>query len=406
MTEIQKTLFRLLTEVDAICKKYGITYFLHENTALEAVQHDSMGDERMIAEVLMRVPDLLRFMDAFEQEKPERRSLESWLNEPGYGGFGCRYVDEDTLFLDLPNYFHYRKYGFAVRISVLRDFPASRVRSKLATAKEIGFEMTFTEGTRAEGKKYELCERLVRPKLKTRESSLGFTRDMFNSFCSIYDNPKAEMCFSKSFRTRRSHYKRSWFAEPEMTTLEGHSFPVPAKEYFISLYGKGYMSRRLPGRKLTEYIVADTEIPYREYLDEIKKAGLPIGQYIADREVFIRKQREGQPKVDTIKHYWDLLFRTGDRFELYEQYAPMKKHLLELRSQGRFDELSAALAPYREKLMKNYRLGLGLCFDPDILRCMLDVLRREGNGALADEIREMIPAEHLEPIVIKGYDDD
>ena len=91
MTEIQKTLFTLLCEVDGICRKYGITYFLHENTALEAVQKDHMGEERMIAEVIMRVPELLRFMEAFEKEKPAHRSLESWLNEPRYGDFGCHH---------------------------------------------------------------------------------------------------------------------------------------------------------------------------------------------------------------------------------------------------------------------------------------------------------------------------
>ena len=406
MTEIQKTLFTLLTEVDDICRKYGITYFLHENSALEAVQKGHMGEERMIAEVIMRVPELLKFMDAFEQEKPAHRSLESWLSEARYGDFGCRYVNDDTLFLDLPNYHHYRKYGFAVRINVLRDFPASRIRSKLATAKEIGFEMTFAEGNRAEAKKYELCEKLVRPKLKTPESSLEFTRKMFGEFCGIYDNPNAERCFFKYFRTQRHHCERRWFAEPTVTTLEGRSFPVPAKEYFVSLYGQGYMSRRLPGRKMTEYIVADTEIPWRDYLKEIADAGLPLKKYISERERYIRKQKAGQPKVDTIKHYWDLLFRTGDRFELYEQYAPMKKELLAMRREGRYDELSAALAPYREKLMKNYKLGLGLCFDPEIFDCMLDVLRREGNAPLAAELREMIPQEHLQPIVIKGYDDD
>ena len=406
MTEIQKTLFTLLTEVDDICRRNRITYFLHENTALEAMQKPHMGEERMIAEVIMRVPDLLRFIDAFEKEKPPHRSLESWQNEARYGDFGCRYVNDDTLFLDLPNYHHYRKYGFAVRINVLRDFPASRIRSKLATAKEIGFEMTFAEGSRAEAKKYEFCEKLVRPKLKTPESSLEFTRKMFDEFCSIYDNPGAERCFFKYFRTQRHHCEKSWFAEPVMKTLEGRSFPVPAREYFVSLYGQGFMSRKLPGRKMTEYIVADTEIPYRDYLKEIADIGLPLKKYISERERYVRKQRAGQEKADTIKHYWDLLFRTGDRFELYEQYAPMKKELLAMRREGRYDELSVALAPYREKLMKNYRLGLGLSFDPEIFECMLDVLRREGNAPLADELREMIPPEHLKPVVIKGYDDD
>ena len=150
----------------------------------------------------------------------------------------------------------------------------------------------------------------------------------------------------------------------------------------------------------------DTEIPYKDYLNEIKGTGMPLDKYIAERERYIQKQNAGQAKVDTIKHYWDLLFRTGDRFELYEQYAPIRQELLEMRDEGRYDELRAALAPYREKLMKNYKLGLGLCFDPEIFDCMLEVLRREGSGALAAELKEMIPPEHMRPIVIKGYDDE
>ena len=406
MTEIQKTLFRLLTEIDGICRRHGIKYCLYENTALEAAQKNSMGDERLTAEVIMSVPEMLRFMEAFEEEKPPRRSLESWLNSPHYGSFGCRYVNEDTLFLDLPNCHHYSSYGFAVRINVLRDFPAGRIRSKLATAKETGFEMCFPEDDREPPKRSDLFLKLVRPKLRTPESSLNFTRKMFDEFCSVYDNPESSMCFAKHFRTEHRHFRRSWFSEPVMTTLEGHEFPIPQKDYFIKVYGRGYMTRRLPGRRMTDYVIADTEIPYKEYLEELSSQELTLERYMAERERYIAKQKAGQTKVDTIKRYWDLLFRTGDRFELYEQYAPIKQELLAMRREGRYDELRAALAPYREKLMKNYKLGMGLCFDPEILDCMLDLLRKEGNAPLAAEIRDMIPPEHMEPIVIKGYEDE
>ena len=406
MTEIQRALFTLLTEVDDICRRHGITYFLHENSALEAVQKNHMGEERLNAEVIMRVPELLRFMEAFEQEKPDGRSLESWLNEPRFGNFGCRYVNDNTLYLDLPNCHHYTHYGLAVTISVLRDFPSNRIRSKLATVKETGFEMTFAEGKREVNRKNEFYEKLTRAKMKSPEERLRFTQDMFDEFCKTYDNPDAERCFSKYFRTERHHYYRSWFDEPQMTTLEGREFPVPKEQYFISLYGRGYMKRRLSGRRLTSYVIVDTEIPYKEYMRQIDSFALPLDEYVRHREAYIRKQQEGQPLVDTIKHYWDLLFRTGDRFDLYEHYAPIKDELVRLRRQGRHDELKALLAPYREKLMKNYKLGLGLCFDPEILDIMLEELRREGREDLAAQIRTMIPPEHMEPIVIKGYDDE
>ncbi|MBR6873171.1 MAG: hypothetical protein IKN17_06670 [Ruminococcus sp.] len=404
MTDIQKILFRLLTEIDGICRRHEITYFLHENTALEAVQGSRMGEERCNAEVAMSVPELKKFIKAFSEEKPADRSLDSWLTDPKYGEFGCRYTAEDTLFLDLPNCHHYGRYGFGVTVNVLRDVPSSKLRSKVETAREIGFEMNFAEGNRSTGRKAAIAGKLVRKKLSA-DGGEGFAKKMFEDFCRIYDVPDAEICFTKHFRTRRYHFRKSWFSEPVMTTLEGHQFPVPQKEYFTSLYGKGYMTRKLPGRKMTGYIVSDTAIPYKEYLAALKDYGMPLELYIKERERYIRKQTEGQPKMDTIKHYWDLLFRTGDRFDLYERYAPIKDELLTLRREGRFDELTAELAPYRELLMKNYKLGLGLSFDPDILECMLEILSREGSGELAAQIRDMIPPEHRGPAVIKGYDE-
>ncbi len=406
MTDIQKTLFTLLTEIDGICRRHGISYFLSENTALAAVQIKAFGLERLNAEILMRVPDLERFIEVCEEELPEGRSLESWLNSPSYGEFGCRYVDDDSLFLDLANYYRYSHYGLGVRISVLRDQPAGKLGKKLARIMEEGFESTFFEDKLEAPEYNERYEHFARSRMKTDEKRLNFTRKMFKELCKAYTNPGSERCFVKSFRTEPQFFKNEWFSKAETVELEGRKFPAPAKQYFTALYGADYKHIWLPGRPETQYVIADAAIPYREYLKAAADYGLSIEQYAHDRQVYNEKMLAGKPMVDKIRHYWDLLFRTGDRIELYEHYAPVKDKLLRLEREGRFDELNGELMPYRERLMKNYELGLGLCFDPEIFGLMCRQLEREGEGSLVNELRELIPPEHTKPLVIKEYDDE
>jgi hypothetical protein len=171
------------------------------------------------------------------------------------------------------------------------------------------------------------------------------------------------------------------------------------------MYGANWKTRKLSGRRVTQWVITDTEIPYKDYLKETAEYGCSLDEYRQHRDKFNEEKKAGQPKVDIIHHYWDLLFRTGDRYDLWEIYEPIKDKVMKLHREQRFDELSNVLKPYRKLINKNYKLGLGLCFDPDILECMLDVFRYEGQEEYAQKLLNLVPPEHMKPIVIKGYDD-
>ena len=409
MTDIQRVLFRLLTEVDRICADNGICYYLAESTALAAAQKKRfINDQEIVhAEIAMRAQDLIKFINAFNKLKPEGRSLESWLNNPDYAEFGARYVDEETLFLDLPYSHTFNHYGFGVRITVIRDFPVSHIKSKLATIKEIGWEMTFEPAPAEVSKKAALAKRSVLPRIKKAGGRDKFARELFKELCRVYTNPKAEKVFTKHFRSARFHFDAEVFGEPDTVSLENHSFPMPKKsDYFKKLYGGGWKKKKLPGRRVTGWVITDTEIPYKEYLAEAAKSGCSLEEFLKVREKANKLRADGDDKFKTIEHYWDLLFRTGDRFDLYEKLEPLKPEILRLHREGLYDELSAVLAPYRKLIDKNFKVGLGLCFDPDILECMLDVFMNEGREDYAEQVRALIPPEHLEPIVIKDYRDE
>ena len=68
MTEIQKLLLNLLVEVDRICVQNNIQYFLCGSTAFAAAFNGGFSEEEEIlhADVLMRAPELLKFIEAVE----------------------------------------------------------------------------------------------------------------------------------------------------------------------------------------------------------------------------------------------------------------------------------------------------------------------------------------------------
>lgn len=68
MTETQKGLFKLLCEIDDICKKYDITYYLECGTMLGAVRHEGFIPWDADIDISMTEENYNRFKEACEKE--------------------------------------------------------------------------------------------------------------------------------------------------------------------------------------------------------------------------------------------------------------------------------------------------------------------------------------------------
>ena len=104
-----------------------------------------------------------------------------------------------------------------------------------------------------------------------------------------------------------------------------------------------------------------------------------------------------------IDKYYNLVYRTEKRFAMYEKYMPIKKLLVKLHKEGRYEELNKLLKPYRSVLLSCYKKGLGLCFDKEIFDMTMDILRSEGRYQYVNKLYEMVPQEHWKPMVITDY---
>ena len=75
MEKIHDANFDMLCEVDRICRKYDIKYYLHGGTFLGAVRHRDFIPWDDDVDIGFVRAEYERFLEVFEKEAPERLKL-------------------------------------------------------------------------------------------------------------------------------------------------------------------------------------------------------------------------------------------------------------------------------------------------------------------------------------------
>ena len=100
----QQKVLELLKEIDIICRKNKITYFLSPYLTLCAVTERPFPLNPEAGVIYMKTGDMERFKNVFEEEPVLRRALESMDSYKYFPGFYLRYTDKDTLFYKMDDY--------------------------------------------------------------------------------------------------------------------------------------------------------------------------------------------------------------------------------------------------------------------------------------------------------------
>ena len=141
----QQKVLELLKEIDIICRKNKITYFLSPYLTLCAVTERPFPLNPEAGVIYMKTGDMERFKNVFEEEPVLRRALESMDSYKYFPGFYLRYTDKDTLFYKMDDYGKFQYPGMAVRILPLqceygprRKYLWNRMREESTKEKKSG----------------------------------------------------------------------------------------------------------------------------------------------------------------------------------------------------------------------------------------------------------------------------
>ncbi len=90
----------MLQEIDRICQKHHIGYWLDGGTLLGAVRHGGFIPWDDDIDIAMREEDLQRFVKVAPQELPETMFLQSRATEPGYPSPIAKVRDKNSFYVE------------------------------------------------------------------------------------------------------------------------------------------------------------------------------------------------------------------------------------------------------------------------------------------------------------------
>ena len=262
-----KEVVKLLAEIDKICKREGIPYYLGPQLTLCCVTGQEITSPHA-GVVYMRTADMERFRLAVEKETPDSRIVESMNNNKRFYGFFLRYTDLDTLCFRLNEGRNYKYPGMGVDILPLRGKQRSRLAHLWTRAQEVGWnELADYYGDR-KGRKKAICRFVMRLRLVTGRARLG--KSLYRMLCKRM-NVEDTQEYVVRLKKKAVYFPREIFDETETVVIDGRKFPVPGDTYTYlqKYYGEDYQEKVLDNYtvKLSEMVSA--RIRFEDYFQEV-----------------------------------------------------------------------------------------------------------------------------------------
>lgn len=266
MTELQEQLLKMLKEIDVICRKHNITYYLIGGSALGAVRHHGFIPWDDDADIVMTRDNWIKFESVIDQEiRPDRRYM-TWRRTENYPAVFARYTNTETTCIVNSLSYSPIQWGLMIDIFVLTPIPNSpSKRRKFHNYMKLYGEIlnpffpVNAETNLMQYKFWKMVERFAGKKWV-----LNYL------YKKIYSYNEDE-CTHYSYSYPRVHviYPKEIFQTPRYVKFEDTELPIPteAEEHFRILFGDLWMM--LPQNRESEHnMIVDLKRPYTDYVND------------------------------------------------------------------------------------------------------------------------------------------
>ncbi len=386
MNDMQKRILGLLLEVDALCQKYDIEYYLEGGAVLGALRHGGFLPWDDDTDITMTRDNWEKFKIAFFKENPENRALEApELNEE-YPTNTVRYIDTSTTNIWRSMMFDVAANGLAVDIFILEDAPdddekLEQMKRDFIDHCEI-INPYYRLSSLGDGKRYaELLQR-------TRTQGKKKVVDELERKILKYHGQGNR--YLMRWGMRFQVYNKDVFGKPVRVPFEDVMLPIPEKpiDYLVYQYGMDWFM--IPSNNEVEVhdTVRDLDLGYKTYMDDYmplinKKEALDINFKYKIAEMQI---------LDYNKEYHHHIYGTAGGVAAKILSKKLKNIDLDLtfkevtpHTETLFKEL---FSDYLAKQLHEWYLfyNVYVPIEDDILACIISFLLRTGRVREAEKL--------------------
>ncbi len=381
----QQVILSLLKEIDRICRKEKIDYYLSPRLTLCAVTGQPFPSDPMAGEVLMKVGEMERFRQAAEDRISTGRALESMKSHKWFPGFYLRYEDTSTLCFHMDAGRDYEIPALGINVLPLRTEVTPGNLRRQNAREEKGWLQLCGKVSGEKDFRDLSAEMAVTMRCAGGQERLG--NKLYDEFCRRQQNPDADAYFLKQGKMT-TVFPAKIFRKTEKVELEGEEFPVPhdIRGYLRIFYGDDYLNRKEPVYVEPPQMIVSAYMSWEKFSRE--NEGLE--QMTAARLRRQKRLEKDRKRGKYLDECWDYALFCQERIRLGAYYKKKKDYILNLYKDEDYLTLEQVFKPYSKMMLKSLLKEEVFLEDEEIFDIYMDVLEKTGKAAQKSQIRELI----------------
>lgn len=380
LTREQHIRLQLLSELDVLCKKYGIAYSISDELLAGILKKEDLANYLHDISVVMTPENYFLFLkNSKALEKIENRGIENIYNNIYYPSDSTRYVATNTLSVSLlatP----FKLNGLFISIRMMKpdmSFKQGKIAAKLLpVAKEIKSISKYINPA-WRWMTYPFAKYAALQRIKSNKDCLnGEAKKFVLSIAGVKEKYKLDSGVLDNFLNYSiGDYKFKSIALSD----------VLEEKLIYSLKEIAYQP------KDKKKYIESTEISYRDWLDATKGNGNTILYYHLlweDLYLALIKRVEKSSKFSQKRYLRDFTFKFYQyKFNLY--FSEKIEDIYQLAAGENYDELFPLIEDYI--LVFDYFMGFKkyLFLNQILTEALIKIFRHQGRDAHADEVEKI-----------------
>ena len=273
MDHLQGKLYKLLVEIDEICKKNDVVYYLAGGTALGAIRGGGFLPWDDDIDLYITRDNWNKLVKIMETETPDNRVFVCNENTDLYWNPVGRYVDKNTTVMMKSQLLCGKACGQLIEFFVMDPMPIEeekkwehrknlKVYAELLSPYFVVNRNILSENLDFDYKLYN--KYYWKSKFFGRDRVL---KELFDKITSVEEENSD--CYCMRWGTRTLIYGKELLGEPRLEKFEEKMFPVPAKQEEVAriAYGDSWMYVPEGSGKVVHGLDKDLDTPFQKYVD-------------------------------------------------------------------------------------------------------------------------------------------
>lgn len=271
LEKVQKILLGYLLEIDRICRKYDIKYFLAGGTLLGAIRHHGFIPWDDDADVMMLREDYDRFQAVVQKELPDNIFMQLPTTEKGNHNPFTKLRINNTMFAtEFTGHFMELHNGIFFDVLSHDRTGNHKWSQKLhlmvtMLTRSVVFNKWGNTDIKSGGNHPVICKIVDKAKYLV---PMRFAEWAQNKSLTFFKKRRTEYLYDGMGRNlKRGPFPKAWLDEAVYVEFEGYAFPVPKEydKYLTYLYGD-YMQMIPVSHRRTSHSIVLTDLgAYTEF---------------------------------------------------------------------------------------------------------------------------------------------